>query len=714
MDDGHNALSSAEWRGRIVAAPGRKRRRRRRALVVMLAAAGVAAVVVVDLGPRAPVDAVDVGSSTTGRSAPATAARSARRSSLPPATAAADPTTTTTVAATTTVPATTTMVAAPEPFVLPTACVPAGEEWLDVGIGPPLRRLVFGGAHVGLASQLDPSESPDAVVTAVANSSDGSAVALVVHSAAYDWLVFGAAPAWNWTTVADAEEITRPAMTASGSRLAWVADGLLSTAAAADGWQPAPVAPPVEGGRPTFVRFAGDDRVVVSVEEPAAGSSLESAALSDVWAYDIRPGTWNVLTAGDVDLDRWSLAVSPVVAADGSILYVRRTGSASSAGAGATSELRRITGGGGPVDDAAVTAVPPDALLVSVDAEGWTLWNVPDEQGRWHLVVRAADGITTALGCGRSHLGSTWRPLPLPGGVVLTPDVDGPDPFVVMHAGRAWVFTTNAMGRNVPVATLGPDGSTIVTDALPDLPEWAVTGYTWAPSAAAAEGGWTLWFTARDRITGRQCVGAARASDPQGPYEPDPGPLLCDGDLGGSIDPSPVVAPDGRLTLLYKTDGNCCSLPTTIRAVALDSYGTGLAGTPVELLREDSSWEGGVIEAPSMVFGPDGGWWLVYSANRWASSKYAVGAARCETPMGPCQKQAIPALDDDAYPGAGGAEFVAQTQLVVLHEWAPTGVGYKSGSHRRVRLGRVEELCGRLTIRIIPDQGAADPNNVCE
>jgi len=264
------------------------------------------------------------------------------------------------------------------------------------------------------------------------------------------------------------------------------------------------------------------------------------------------------------------------------------------------------------------------------------------------------------------------------------------------------------------VATLGSDGSTIVTDALPNLPEWAAPGYTWAPSAVAAEGGWTLWFTARDRLTGRQCIGAARSSEPQGPYEADPGPLLCDEDLGGSIDPSPVVAPDGGLTLLYKTDGNCCSMPTTIRSVALDSFGTGLAGTPVELLREDISWEGGVIEAPSMVFGPDGDWWLLYSANRWASSKYAVGAARCETPIGPCQKQTVPALDDDAYPGAGGAEFVAQTQLVVLHEWAPVGVGYKSGSHRRVRLGRVEDTCGRLTIRIIPDQAAGDPTGVCE
>ncbi len=713
MDDGHSVLTSAEWRGRIVAAQRRKRRRRRRrSLAVVLAVAALAAlVVVIDVGPSEPVDAVDGGSSTTERAEPSTAVKSAERTTVPkPAPAA----TTTLPATTTTVPATTTTAPAPQPFVLPADCVPAGEEWLDVGIGPPLRRLVFGGADVALASQLDPSESPDALVTAVATSSDGSAVALVVHSAAYDWLVFGAAPAWTWTTVADAEEITRPAMTASGSRLAWVADGRLTIAAAATGWQPVPVAPPVEGGRPTFLRFVGDDRLVVPVEEPAAGTSLEFAALSDVWAYDIVAASWTALTAGEVDLDRWSLAVSPVAAADGSIFYVRRRGSTSDASAATTSELRRVTGAGGQVDDAAVAAVPPDALLVSVDAAGWTLWNVPDEQGRWHLVVRAADGITTALGCGRSHLGSTSRPLPLPGGVVLTPDVDGPDPFVVMEAGRAWVFTTNAMGNNVPVATLGPDGSTIVTDALLGLPDWAAPGYTWAPSAAAAEGGWTLWFTARDRLTGRQCIGAARSSEPQGPYEADHGPLLCDDDLGGSIDPSPVVAPDGRLTLLYKTDGNCCSMPTTIRAVVLDSYGTGLAGTPVELLREDTSWEGGVVEAPSMVFGPDGDWWLLYSANRWASSKYAVGAARCETPVGPCQKQTVPALDDDAYPGAGGAEFVAQTQLVVLHEWAPEGVGYKSGSHRRVRLGRVEQSCGRLTIRIIPDQGAADPNGVCD
>jgi hypothetical protein len=277
---------------------------------------------------------------------------------------------------------------------------------------------------------------------------------------------------------------------------------------------------------------------------------------------------------------------------------------------------------------------------------------------------------------------------------------DAPDPFAIVVDGQTWVFATNGGGRNVPAATWSPDGEVVVHDALPILPGWADRGWTWAPAIAPTAGGWTMWFTARHRASGRQCVGAGRATSIGGPYIPAAEPLLCDLARGGAIDASPVVD-DGRLVLVFKVDGNCCGLPTTIEAVELDPTGMNVIGGPVELLRADQPWEAGLIEAPSMRRSPNGGWLLLYSANLWDTVDYAVGVARCETPMGPCRKQAMAALDDDAFPGAGGAEFVPGSDLVVLHEWAPEGVGYESGSRRRLRVASVDEIGTQVVLRVL-------------
>jgi len=368
-----------------------------------------------------------------------------------------------------------------------------------------------------------------------------------------------------------------------------------------------------------------------------------------------------------------------------------------------------VTGvGTSELSESAVAELPSHGLLVAGATDGSTLWNVPDGEGRAQLVIRDKGGTAWPMGCGRHQRAALPRELPLPGGVVLTPDVDGPDPFVVIEDGQPWVFTTNTANGNVPVATLAAGEGTVVTDALPDLPPWASAGFTWAPAAARTADGWTLWFTARHQATGRQCIGAAWAAEVEGPYDPAPEPLVCHLERGGSIDPSPVVQADGRLVLLHKSDGNCCGLPTTIDAVELDGRGTTVVSDSVELLRADRSWEGGIVEGPTMIHGPDGTWWLLYSAHGWSSSSYAIGAARCASPLGPCSKQPAAVLDEDGHPGAGGAEFVAQTSLVLLHAWTPDFIGYEAGGHRRVLLGRVEDRCGLLSVRILPADDEPD------
>ena len=161
---------------------------------------------------------------------------------------------------------------------------------------------------------------------------------------------------------------------------------------------------------------------------------------------------------------------------------------------------------------------------------------------------------------------------------------------------------------------------------------------------------------------------------------------MCTLDLGGSIDPSTVADDDGSLWLLWKSDGNCCGIPTMIFAQPLSADGTELAGPAVELLRNDQSWERDVVEAPSMI-AVDGEYHLYYSANRWATEAYAVGHAVCESVAGPCVKDPEPWLaDTEATSGPGGLEVVEAphlgTDLVVYHGWAGDLVGYGDGGVR--------------------------------
>ncbi|MGH9210317.1 MAG: glycoside hydrolase family 43 protein [Acidimicrobiales bacterium] len=280
---------------------------------------------------------------------------------------------------------------------------------------------------------------------------------------------------------------------------------------------------------------------------------------------------------------------------------------------------------------------------------------------------------------------------------------DAPDPFVAVDHGEPWLFTTNSAAGNVPMATTTTtDGRLLVADALAELPPWAEEGHTWAPAVTPTEHGWVLAFTARDRASGRQCIGVATAPSVHGPYTPAPSPLVCHPDQGGSIDPSFVVDPVGRRWLLYKDDGNCCGLPTTLHSVPLAATATELFGPPADLLTANLAWEGGLIEAPTMAR-VGNRWLLLYSANRWDTPAYAVGVAWCDTPMGPCTKQPEPALAAGAgLEGPGGVEFVSGNRrgdtLVTFHAWPEDAVGYTNASTRRLHLGRVDVTPTIVTI----------------
>src|SRR5215203_1852256 len=108
---------------------------------------------------------------------------------------------------------------------------------------------------------------------------------------------------------------------------------------------------------------------------------------------------------------------------------------------------------------------------------------------------------------------------------------DFADPFVLRVDSTYYGYATNSGDSNVPM--LRSDDLVhwrLAGDALPVLPTWAEPGrhLTWAPSLLALGGGYVLFFTTRDRRSGRQCIGRAEGTSPQGPFiDRDSVPFLC-------------------------------------------------------------------------------------------------------------------------------------------------------------------------------------------
>lgn len=219
---------------------------------------------------------------------------------------------------------------------------------------------------------------------------------------------------------------------------------------------------------------------------------------------------------------------------------------------------------------------------------------------------------------------------------------DFADPFVLKAADGYYAYATNASGANVQVAK-----STdlvkwqVLTDAMPAPGTWTKLGGSliWAPEVLQAGEKYILYYTARDKASNKQCIGIAVADKPEGKFrDSNDKPFVCQAEEGGTIDAAPFRDGD-KLYLYYKNDGNCCGIATHLYVQEMTADGLSLVGEPVRLVRNDRSWEGRVVEAPTM-WKQDGKYYLFYSGNNYAGIEYAVGYANCETPLGPCEDAA--------------------------------------------------------------------------
>jgi beta-xylosidase len=293
------------------------------------------------------------------------------------------------------------------------------------------------------------------------------------------------------------------------------------------------------------------------------------------------------------------------------------------------------------------------------------------------------------------------------------------DPFVLEVDGTYYAYATGNLTFNIQVTT---SKDLVhwerVREALPRLPLWQPTskGLTWAPEVTRTDSGFVMHYTGRDVQAGRQCLSVAVADDPAGPFvDESEEPLLCQHDLGGSIDSSPFLDADGTRYLLWKSDGNCCGIPVRMFISGLAADGRTLVGETTDLgLAVDAPWERNLIEAPTLLL-RDGTYYLFFSANDYGSRNYAAGYATSAKVRGPyVDAEENPILSTDIPVGTAGLPAGPGHQSIiadgagdlwiVYHAWDSGLIGDSLGGRRSMWIDELVFEDGRPVVKG-PDVG---------
>lgn len=326
------------------------------------------------------------------------------------------------------------------------------------------------------------------------------------------------------------------------------------------------------------------------------------------------------------------------------------------------------------------------------------------------LVTGASSVLATPLGASAPPAGAS-APAVVAGPSDPVYGGDFPDPAILQVGTTYYAYATNTDGDDVPVMT-----STdlvhwhLVGDAMAVLPPWAESGFTWSPSVAVApSGGYELFFSAFDPAAGVECIGRATASAPTGPFVNTSGvPFFCEVAKGGSIDPS-LSREGGHTYLVWKSDGEG-GQAQAIWAAELDPANAAVVGEPTRLLVADQWWEDRIVEGPALV-DLGGTTYLFFSAGRWDTAGYTIGATTCAGPLGPCDDAAVaPVLaSSQAATGPGGPSFftVDGTTCMAYAAWLDGIVGGFFGRRglflASVHLGSAAGSVPAVTFGTVPD-----------
>jgi putative cell wall-binding protein len=281
-------------------------------------------------------------------------------------------------------------------------------------------------------------------------------------------------------------------------------------------------------------------------------------------------------------------------------------------------------------------------------------------------------------------------------------DADAPDPDVVRVGTTYYAFTTGTTwGNRIGVLTSSSPntgwrtltGKSFGSTALPSIPSWQQPDTQWAPGVFAWNNRWVMFYAAQSKANGHWCLSVATATGPAGPYsDASTGPIVCQLDLGGSIDPQPFVDVDGRPWLHWKNNDGSSPAVSSVWAAPLGPDGTTLAGPAQLVMSKDSvnhPWQN-TVDNPQMAV-VDGVHYLFFSGGDFESDRYAVGYAVCDGPAGPCrQPSAGPILSSYGTVAgpAGGTVFDdgAGNWWLSYPAWTAGCTSYACGGARRFYL----------------------------
>lgn len=293
---------------------------------------------------------------------------------------------------------------------------------------------------------------------------------------------------------------------------------------------------------------------------------------------------------------------------------------------------------------------------------------------------------------------------------------DFPDPFVLREQDTYYAYATTDAAQHLQLAS-SPDlvNWTTLSDPLPKLAPWS-SGDTWAPEVMKTSAGFVLYYTAhapdvkRPDGNGSQCITLAVSAGPEGPFvDSSAKPLVCQADLGGSIDATPFMDADGSRYLIWKNDGNCCGLKTRFSIQSLSDDGLELTGKATDMgVVNDEPWEGGLIEAPTLIL-KDGTYYLFFSGNGYDTEFYAVGYATSKSVLGPYVDAAENPILASAWkrpvtsrargPGHQSVVAAKDGQLwMTYHAWDEDAIGYGNFGQRSVWIDKLHLDGGKAVV----------------
>jgi beta-xylosidase len=270
-----------------------------------------------------------------------------------------------------------------------------------------------------------------------------------------------------------------------------------------------------------------------------------------------------------------------------------------------------------------------------------------------------------------------------------------PDPTVLRMGKTYYAASTTIASLSLPMTTstdlrhwmprpADDPSKPAQNDAMPTGASWAQTKTssggrvfwpTWAPSLAhVGVGRYVAAYAVPRASDGRRCISVATSGNPLGPYvDRTTAPLICG--VRAAIDPQ-VFQDRGATWLVYKW----ASRPDLLAVRRMTASATAFApgSRSRTLLAPKLPWEGHTVENPAMIRF-HGRLYLFYSANSYATARYATGYAICTAVTGPCRRMGRLLYTGPVLAGQGGATpFLDRLGRLRLayHAWRTGHVGY--------------------------------------